>query len=104
MIKRIKLRTLLIGGIITLFFAVLMLRVFWVQVVESNFWQSYAENQWSKKKVLTATRGTITDRNGDVLAVDAPAYTVAVNPQIINKYELQEEVIEGLHQLRNNFV
>ncbi|MCM3040469.1 penicillin-binding transpeptidase domain-containing protein [Paenibacillus motobuensis] len=101
MIKRIKLRTLLIGGIITLFFAVLMLRVFWVQVVESNFWQSYAENQWSKKKVLTATRGTITDRNGDVLAVDAPAYTVAVNPQIINKYELQEEVVQGLHQLLN---
>ncbi|HEY4391707.1 MAG TPA: penicillin-binding transpeptidase domain-containing protein [Paenibacillus sp.] len=101
MIKRIKLRTLLIGGIITLFFAVLMLRVFWVQVVEGNFWQSYAETQWSKKKVLTATRGTITDRKGDVLAVDAPAYTVAVNPQIINKYGLQEEVVQGLHQLLN---
>lgn len=101
MIKRIKLRTLLIGGVITLFFAVLMIRVFWVQVVEENFWQSYAENQWSKKKVLTATRGMITDRNGDVLAVDAPAYTVAVNPQVINKYGLQEEIVQGLHELLN---
>lgn len=99
MIKRIKLRTLLIGGCITLFFAVLMGRVFWLQVVEADFWQGYAEQLWSKKQVLPATRGTITDRNGDVLAVDAPAYTVAINPKLINQFNLQEEVAEGLHDL-----
>ncbi|MBW4839307.1 MAG: PASTA domain-containing protein [Paenibacillaceae bacterium] len=96
MIKRIKLRTLLIGGCITLFFAVLMGRAFWLQVVQADFWQAHAEELWSTKKPLPATRGTITDRNGDVLAVDAPAYTVAVNPEIINKYDLQDEVVEGL--------
>lgn len=96
MIKRIKLRTLLIGGCITLFFAVLMGRAFWLQVVQADFWQAHAEELWSTKKPLPATRGTITDRNGDVLAVDAPAYTVAVNPEIINKYGLQDEVVEGL--------
>lgn len=96
MIKRIKLRTLLIGGCITLFFAVLMGRVFFLQVVQADFWQAHAEDLWSTKKQLPATRGTIADRNGDVLAVDAPAYTVAVNPEIINKYGLQDEVVEGL--------
>ncbi|MBM6994855.1 PASTA domain-containing protein [Paenibacillus sp. DXFW5] len=96
MIKRIKLRTLLIGGCITLFFAVLMGRAFWLQVVQADFWQAHAEELWSTKKPLPATRGTITDRNGDVLAVDAPAYTVAVNPELLNKYDLQDEVVEGL--------
>ncbi|CAM4446742.1 penicillin-binding transpeptidase domain-containing protein [Paenibacillus phoenicis] len=96
MIKRIKLRTLLIGGCITLFFAVLIGRAFWLQVVQADFWQAHAEELWSTKKLLPATRGTITDRNGDVLAVDAPAYTVAVNPELINKYGLQDEVVEGL--------
>ncbi|WP_068784963.1 penicillin-binding transpeptidase domain-containing protein [Paenibacillus phocaensis] len=96
MIKRIKLRTLLIGGCITLFFAVLMGRAFWLQVVQADFWQAHAEVLWSTKKTLPATRGTITDRNGDVLAVDAPAYTVAVNPELINKYGLQDEVVQGL--------
>ncbi|MEF2964676.1 penicillin-binding transpeptidase domain-containing protein [Paenibacillus sp. M1] len=99
MIKRIRLRTLLIGGCVTLFFAVLMGRVFWLQVVEADFWQAHAEELWSKKKVLPATRGTITDRNGDILAVDAPAYTVAVNPLLINKLNLQNEVIDGLSEL-----
>lgn len=101
MFKRIKLRTLLIGGCITLFFAVLMGKVFWIQVVEAGFWQEHAEEQWSKKKVLPATRGTITDRNGDILALDAPAYTVAINPKIINQYHLEDEIVEGLHELLN---
>ncbi|GJM81344.1 stage V sporulation protein D [Paenibacillus sp. HMSSN-139] len=48
------------------------------------------------QKAAAGDAGTITDRNGDVLAVDAPAYTVAVNPEIINKYGLQDEVVEGL--------
>lgn len=99
MTKRIKLRTLLIGGFITLFFTVLMGRVFWIQVVQADFWQEHAEELWSKKKVIPATRGMITDRNGDVLAVDAPAYTVAINPKLINKLGLQEEVVEGLGNL-----
>lgn len=99
MIKRIKLRTLLIGGIITLFFAVLMGRVFWLQVVQADFWQEHAEKLWSAKKILPATRGIITDRNGDLLALDAPAYTVAVNPEIINKYQLQDEIASGLSKV-----
>ncbi|MBQ4897496.1 PASTA domain-containing protein [Paenibacillus sp. Marseille-P2973] len=99
MIKRIRLRTLLIGGCITLFFAVLMGRVFWLQVVQADFWQEHAEELWSKKKTITATRGTITDRNGDILAVDAPAYTVAINPKLINELNLKDEVVDGLNEL-----
>ncbi|WP_068696442.1 PASTA domain-containing penicillin-binding protein [Paenibacillus yonginensis] len=99
MTRRIKMRTLLIGGLTTLFFLVLMTRVFWIQVVNAGFWQDYAEKQWSKKEVIKAARGTITDRNGDTLAVDIPAYTVAVNPRIIDKYKIQAEVVEGLHSI-----
>lgn len=50
MIKRIKLRTLLIGGCITLFFALLVGKVFVIQVVQADFWQGHAEELWSKKK------------------------------------------------------
>ncbi|AZK46883.1 penicillin-binding transpeptidase domain-containing protein [Paenibacillus lentus] len=99
MIKRIKLRTLLIGGITTLFFAVLMGRVFWIQVVEADFWQAHAEKVWSKKKTIPATRGKITDRNGEILAVDAPAYTVAVNPQLVHELGIQEDIVKGLHEI-----
>ncbi|MUG45011.1 penicillin-binding transpeptidase domain-containing protein [Paenibacillus woosongensis] len=99
MIKRIKLRTLLIGGVITLFFAVLMGKVFWIQVVEADFWQDYAEKVWSKKKTIPASRGKIIDRNGDILAVDAPAYTVAINPKLIHEAGIQEDIVKGLHDI-----
>lgn len=99
MIKRIRLRTLLIGGIITLFFAVLMGKVFWVQVVQADFWQAHAEKVWSKKKTIPASRGKITDRNGDILAVDAPAYTVAINPKLIHELGIQEDIVKGLHDI-----
>ncbi|RRJ66666.1 PASTA domain-containing protein [Paenibacillus oralis] len=99
MIKRIRLRTLLIGGCATLFFAVLIGRVFWLQIVQEDFWQAHAEELWSTKKDLPAARGTITDRKGDVLAMDAPAYTVAINPKTIHASGLENEVTEGLSRI-----
>lgn len=102
MTKRIKLRILLIGGLVTLFFIVLISKVFWLQVVEGSFWESYGrENVWSREQVLPATRGEITDRNGEALAINAPAYTVGVNPAVIMKYKLQDEVVQGLHAILN---
>ncbi|WMT42937.1 penicillin-binding transpeptidase domain-containing protein [Paenibacillus sp. D2_2] len=99
MIRRLKIRTLVIGGCITFFFIILLVRVFWVQVMETDFWQAYAEKQWSRRQILYATRGTITDRNGEVLAMMAPAYTVSVNPKLINSLGLQEEVATGLSEV-----
>lgn len=70
-----------------------------LQVVQADFWQEHAEQQWSTKKVLSASRGTITDRNGNVLAVDAPAYTVAINPKLIQELGIPNEIVDGLHEL-----
>ncbi|MEK4295744.1 hypothetical protein [Paenibacillus sp. FSL R5-0914] len=99
MVKRIKLRTLFIGGCITLFFLVLLGRVFWIQVLDRDFWQTKAAKQWAHTSVFKAVRGTIEDRNGRMLASDVPAYTVVVNPEAITALSIGEEVITGLHEL-----
>ncbi|MGE7615502.1 peptidoglycan D,D-transpeptidase FtsI family protein [Paenibacillus sp. NPDC101420] len=99
MVKRIKLRTLFIGGCITLFFLVLLGRVFWIQVLDRDFWQTKAAKQWAHTSVFKAVRGTIEDRNGRMLASDVPAYTVVVNPEAINALSIGGEVITGLHEL-----
>lgn len=99
MIKKIKLRTLLIGGIITLFFALLIGRVFYLQVLNNDFWQEQALALWDRKKPIPASRGTIMDRDGDILAMDAPAYTVVVNPRLIQANGLAEDVVKGLHKV-----
>lgn len=99
MVKRIKLRTLLIGGCITLFFLVLIGRVFWIQVLHGEEWQAKAAKLWAHTSTIKAERGTISDRNGSVLASDVPAYTVVVNPEAIAELGIGEEVIKGLHEL-----
>ncbi|MBW7473655.1 PASTA domain-containing protein [Paenibacillus oenotherae] len=101
MTKRIKLRTLLIGGFITLFFAVLVGRVYWVQVVNADYWADKAREIWSKSETLVPVRGTISDRDGNVLAMDSAAYTVAVNPQLINKLGLEDVIVSKLHNVLN---
>ncbi|MEK3716759.1 penicillin-binding transpeptidase domain-containing protein [Paenibacillus sp. FSL R7-0333] len=99
MVKRIKLRTLFIGGCITLFFLVLVARVFWIQVLQGEKWQETAAKQWAHTSTIKAVRGVIEDRNGSVLASDVPAYTVVVNPEVIAEKKIGEEVIQGLHEL-----
>lgn len=101
MVKRIKLRTLFIGGCITLFFLVLVARVFWIQVLQGKEWQEAAATQWAHTSTIKAVRGVIEDRNGSVLASDVPAYTVVVNPKVIAEKKIGEEVIQGLHELLN---
>ena len=76
MTKRIKLRTLLVGGLITLLFVVLVGKVYLVQVVNAALWSEKARELWSRSEKLLPMRGNITDRDGDVLAMDVSAYTV----------------------------
>ncbi|URN93176.1 MAG: penicillin-binding protein [Candidatus Pristimantibacillus lignocellulolyticus] len=96
MIKRIKLRTLLLGGVITLLFLFLIFHIYKVQVVEGSMWLQLAEKRWSTSETFKSKRGTITDREGNVLAMDAIAYNVSINPKLIHGAEINDEVIEAL--------
>ncbi|MCQ4086109.1 penicillin-binding transpeptidase domain-containing protein [Saccharibacillus sp. JS10] len=96
--KRVRMRTLLIGGGITLFFLVLVGRIFFLQVVQNGYWHDMAVDQWAASKVLRAERGAITDRNGKELAVDSPAYSVVVEPNIINQRGTADDVVKILHE------
>jgi len=88
MTKRIKLRTLLLGGFITLLFVGLVFRIYWVTVgPKGEFWLNQAKQTWITSKPLPQERGTISDRNGVVLAADAAAYTLAVSPKVLNELE-----------------
>ncbi|WP_127533505.1 penicillin-binding protein [Paenibacillus kobensis] len=98
--RRIQLRVLfLIGGLITLLFVVLIGRLYWVQVVKADFWLGNAEQYWAASEKLVAKRGELTDRNGDVLAMDGKSYTVAVSPEQLDKLGIVDKVSIKLAQL-----
>lgn len=96
MTKMVKLRSLLIGGGFTLLFAVLVTRLYWVQVVQGEELLSKAKEKWAMDKEIPPIRGTITDRNGKALAEDAPSYTIALEPETIMNKGLELDVVKGL--------
>lgn len=99
MTKKIKLRSLLIGGLFTLLFVVLIAKVYYIQVVEASWLLEKAEKKWETDKVLTPVRGSILDRNNKVLAVEATSYTIALNPKMIDGYHIVEDIVQGLAEI-----
>jgi len=99
MSRKIKIRSFVIGGLFTLFFVIVGIRLYYVQVVQASDLREKAERVWSADNVLPSTRGAIYDRNGNVLAWNAPSYTVAVNPKVINQLGIADKVVNGLAPL-----
>ncbi|MFC5532176.1 penicillin-binding transpeptidase domain-containing protein [Cohnella yongneupensis] len=106
MTRRIKLRTLLMGGFITLLFVGLVFRLYWIQVVKADFWSTQAMKTWITSKTIPQERGMLLDRDGVVLAADALAYTIAVGPERIAELEakhpewkLADRIVAKLHEV-----
>ncbi|ANE47364.1 hypothetical protein SY83_15020 [Paenibacillus swuensis] len=99
MAKKNRMRTLFMGGVITLLFTYILVQVFMVQVADNAFWLAKAEQQWAANKSILPVRGAITDRNGKVLAKDGEAFTIAVNPEVINQQGTEDEMVAGLHKI-----
>ena len=65
-------------------FAVLGVRLFYLQCIAAEDLQRRAQAQWTSESVIRPTRGMILDRNGAVLAQSATAYTVCASPRQVS--------------------
>ena len=74
--KNINKRSIWVGVGVTALFLVLILRIFYIQIVDAAMLQEKAENIWDQSTVLQPKRGTIYDRNNQPLAYNAVAYSV----------------------------
>ena len=63
----------LIVAISFIFFA-LVIRLFWLEIINSDLLQNRALNQWTRDLPITAERGKIFDTNGATLAVSLSSY------------------------------
>lgn len=73
----------LIGLVAVAGFVVVGIKLFYLQVVNTNFYQSKAAENQTKDLIITPTRGTIYDRNMTELAVSATTQEISVSPQVI---------------------
>ena len=81
-------------------FAVLMLQLFRLQILRHDELESAALQQQLRRTAIPASRGTIYDREGRVLAMSATTYTVYVSPaEISMNGEDAERIASGLSEI-----
>ncbi|MCQ4638532.1 penicillin-binding transpeptidase domain-containing protein [Anaerovorax odorimutans] len=80
-----KKRSIYMFGILAALIVGLCLRTGYIQVVKGETYTAMAEQQQTRNKVVSAARGSISDRNGDVMAVSATTYVIWARPANIDK-------------------
>lgn len=81
--------------------------IFKVSVLESSYWKALANGQQLQSTVVSASRGTIYDAKGSVLAQSATVYTVYCDPVMLKgfldkKDEVKKELEELVKTEKNN--
>ena len=84
----IQSRTLLLMGVFgVLTFVLLFTKLYHWQITEHDDLQSVAVRQQTLRTTVEASRGTIYDRNGTILAMSASAETIFISPKEILENE-----------------
>ncbi len=93
-LKKSKSRLIIIFIVIVLMFFVYSLRLYQYQVVDYDFIASKVDEKLNTVKTIKALRGTIVDRNGEVLAFSKKTYNLKFAKPDSN--ELNKKVIERI--------
>jgi stage V sporulation protein D (sporulation-specific penicillin-binding protein) len=93
-------RILAIAAAVTLIgFGSLIFRLFNLQIVSAEEYQAQAAKQQLKVTELSATRGTIYDASGNILAISSTAWTVCISPVDISNDTEKELIVSGLSNM-----
>ena len=74
-------RLMLVGGAMALCAVALVVRAVDLQLVDNAFYQQKADARFLREVPIPTSRGMITDRNGEPLAVSSPVESLYANPQ-----------------------
>ncbi len=81
-------RIYFVFGLVVVLFALIIIKVFYIQVIDYEKLNSLADSLWSRNLPITADRGLILDRNGKVLADNITTVSLVLIPNQIKDKEL----------------
>ena len=91
--ESLKNRVIFYFAVVFILFIILILRLFWIQVINSEEYEHKALNQRIKEFVVNSERGIIYDNTGRKIAVSLPAKTVVALPDnVINPEKTASEL------------
>ena len=80
-LRRFRFRSTLLAGLFAVLAVVLVGRTAKLQVLDREFLNREADARHLRRMEITANRGSITDRNGEALAISTPVDSVWANPR-----------------------
>lgn len=84
--------------VILCIFIAIIIRVFYIQVFQYEKLSQLAESLWSRELPITADRGNILDRNGNVLATNITTTSLVIIPnQVTNPEDTAKKLSEILN-------
>lgn len=86
--ERLKRSAIVLLGIIAVF-AILLIRILWIQTVDFDRYLSKVIDQMTTQSSVSAERGKIYDRNGNVLATNITTYRVFISPSSISSNQAE---------------
>lgn len=97
-------RLLAILSLVVFLFSGLFVRLISLQIISSKNLQIKAEEQWTRSLPIGAIRGTIYDRNGEILAISYTAYNVYVRPNSVKDATKVANCLAGILDVNKNIV
>ncbi len=95
--KNIHIRIKIISLVIILVFLLIIGKVFYIQVIQYNKLNKYAESLWSRNLPIEGNRGIIYDRNGVVLADNITTTSLVIIPnQVVDKEATAKQISDIL--------
>lgn len=95
-VRIFKFRAIVAAIICLLILAGLLLRLFWLQVINYSHYSDLSENNRIRLMALPPTRGLIYDRNGVVLAENKPTFHLEIIPEQV---EDMDATLAGLSEI-----
>ena len=84
--------------IVLLMFVAVIIKVFYIQVIDYKKLNDLADNLWSRNLPITSDRGLILDRNGKILADNITTVSLVLIPnQIKNKEQVSQDLADILN-------
>jgi len=97
MFCRIIILMIVFGAVI---FMGLLVRLFYLQVIQHDFYEEKAVSQQTRSTTVTADRGTIYDAKGNILAISATVQTLILSPLDVQEDNMdQDAIVNGLVEI-----
>ena len=92
-------RSMFLFGLLVLGLVCLVARAAFLQGMHNDFLQQEGEARYSRVVEMSADRGIITDRNGEILAISSPVASVFVDPKLVKISPSQLERLSRLLEM-----